>query len=434
MLTREENDLLTRTDRGTPGGEMMRRYWLPAALSEELPAGADAPLQIRLVGEDLVLFRDDDGRPGLLGLHCPHRGADLSYGRVEDGGLRCVYHGWLFDVSGQCRDQPGEPEGSDFCRKVRQLSYPCQELGGVIFAYLGPGEPPLLPRYEFLTVPEEQRFVSKNYQDCNYLQGSEGNIDPVHNNLLHHPNTNLEHTGVDGYQGFRGGRGPVPGLQRLDCEVTRFGLELCDTTPASPGQDNLRTYNFVMPSLTVFPGPMGGKRGYSGNWHVPIDNVSHFKYTFIFNRYEPIDRDLARRRLGLGLNPDYRLVQNKSNRYMQDRAAMKTHSYSGIQGFAAQDTWAIEGMGPIYDRTQEHLGYSDKIIVAARKQLLKAVEDVRQGKDPQHVTRDPAGNSFPDMVVWVETVPEGTDWRQFRRQVQAQMEQAAAQPAAAPVA
>src|SRR5215208_927266 len=153
MLTQEENELLTRIGPGTPGGDMMRRYWQPAALSEELPRGG-APLPVRLLGEDLVLFRDEDGRPGLLGLHCSHRGADLSYGRLEDGGLRCLYHGWLFDVGGRCLEQPGEPAGSTFHERIRHTAYPCQELGGVVFAYLGPGEPPLLPAYEPFAVPD----------------------------------------------------------------------------------------------------------------------------------------------------------------------------------------------------------------------------------------------------------------------------------------
>src|SRR5919201_220537 len=148
------NELQTRTGPGTPCGELLRRYWQPVALSEELPPGG-APLPVQLMSEELVLFRDEQGRPGLLGLHCAHRGADLSYGRLEDGGLRCLYHGWLYDVAGRCLQRPGEP--------------------------------PLLPNYEFLAVPEAQRYATKYYQDCNYLQGSEGNIDPVQNNLLHHP-------------------------------------------------------------------------------------------------------------------------------------------------------------------------------------------------------------------------------------------------------
>src|SRR6266699_1560591 len=157
MLSREENELLTRTGPGTPCGELMRRYWQPAALAEELPPRG-APLPVRLFGEDLVLFRDDDGRPGLLGLHCSHRGADLSYGRIEDGGLRCIYHGWLYDLRGRCLEQPGEPAGSSFHEKIQHRAYPCVEAGGIVLAYMGPGESPLIPGYEFLTVGDEHRF------------------------------------------------------------------------------------------------------------------------------------------------------------------------------------------------------------------------------------------------------------------------------------
>src|SRR5579871_1839725 len=144
MLAQADNEQLTRVGPGTPCGAMLRRYWQPAALSEELPAGG-APLPVRMLGEDLVLFRDEHGQPGLLGIHCAHRGADLSYGRLEDGGLRCLYHGWLYDRTGRCLEQPGEPAGSTFHERIRQTAYPCQEVAGIIFAYLGPGEPPLLP-------------------------------------------------------------------------------------------------------------------------------------------------------------------------------------------------------------------------------------------------------------------------------------------------
>jgi phthalate 4,5-dioxygenase len=180
-----EYDVLTHTDRGTPAGELLRRYWTPAALSEELPPGG-APIPVRLLGEDLVLFRDEQGRPGLLGLHCAHRGADLSYGRLEDGGIRCLYHGWLYDIQGRCLEQPGEPAGSTFHERVRQTAYPCRERSGVIFAYLGPSAPPLLPNYEFLTVPDEHVFAIKLFSACNYLQGHEGNVDLLHLSFLHH--------------------------------------------------------------------------------------------------------------------------------------------------------------------------------------------------------------------------------------------------------
>ena len=184
MLTKEENDLLTQTGPGTPGGSLLRSYWQPAALSEELPPDG-APLRIRLLSEDLVLFRDDEGRPGLLGLHCPHRGADLAMGRVEHGGLRCLYHGWLFAIDGACLEQPSEPAENQFKHKVCHLSYPCQEVGGIVFAYLGPGEPPLLPKYEPFLVPPAHRYVTKMFHDCNCFQAVEGNMDPSHTSFLH---------------------------------------------------------------------------------------------------------------------------------------------------------------------------------------------------------------------------------------------------------
>ena len=172
-------DVLVRTDRGAPGGDLLRRYWQPAALSEEIPLGGP-PIPVRLLGEDLVLFRDDRARPGLLGLHCSHRGADLSYGRLEDGGLRCIYHGWLYDTHGHCLEQPGEPPTSRFYERIRHPAYPCVEKSDVIWAYLGPGDPPLMPNYHFLAVPDENAFAIKLFNDCNYLQGNEGKIGRAH--------------------------------------------------------------------------------------------------------------------------------------------------------------------------------------------------------------------------------------------------------------
>ena len=184
MLTKEQNDLLTQTGPGAPLGNLMRRFWQPVALSEELPPQGP-PLSVRIFSENLVLFRDEQGQPGLLGRECPHRGVDLSYGRVENGGLRCIYHGWLFDTRGHCLEQPGEPAGSDFYKKVRHLAYPCQEAGDIVFGYLGPGEPPLFPRFEALIAPEEHKVLLKYFQDANYLNSLEGNQDPGHTSFLH---------------------------------------------------------------------------------------------------------------------------------------------------------------------------------------------------------------------------------------------------------
>jgi phthalate 4,5-dioxygenase len=176
MISKEENNLLTQTGPGSPAGNLLRRYWQPVALVNELAAGG-APLAVRILGEDLVLFRDDKGRAGLLGIHCSHRGTDLSYGRVEDGGLRCLYHGWLYDIEGRCLEQPGEPWGGEQRAAIRHPAYPCREAGGVIFTYMGPGEPPLLPNYDFLSASPDYLYVSKIFHECNYLQANEGNID-----------------------------------------------------------------------------------------------------------------------------------------------------------------------------------------------------------------------------------------------------------------
>ena len=416
----DDYDVLTRTDAATPCGELLRRYWQPAALSEESPPEGP-PRHVRLLGEDLVLFRDDQGNPGLLGLHCSHRGADLSYGRLEDGGIRCIYHGCLYDARGNCLDMPGEPDGGNPPRRaaIRHPAYPCCERGGVVLAYLGPGEPPLVPDYEFLTVPDHNRHVSKALQECNYLQGNEGNLDPTHNNLLHHPNRNLEHTGAKKYQRFLGGRGAVPGLQSIDAEVTDFGVRLCDMTAMGSDQKNLRIYHFVMPNLTMFPGPIQGRGGYSARWHVPIDDLHHWRYEFIFHREGRLSPEVVRgttTEVGEG----YRPVQNRANRYLQDRNSMKTESYSGIDGFGAQDGCVLEGAGAVQDRKQEHLVSSDRVIVAQRKLLMKAIGDVQAGKDPPHVIRDPARNRFPHMIIYAGVVAKSVDWRVHLKQLQAE--------------
>lgn len=423
-MSTDPYEVLTRTNVGTAGGDMMRRYWQPAALSDELPVGG-APAPVRLMGEDLVMFRDDEGKPGLLGIHCSHRGADLSYGRVEDGGIRCIYHGWLYDIRGNCLDMPGEPGGgkSEQRAGIRHLAYPCLERNGVIFAYLGPGDPPLLPNYEFLTVPENQASVTKMFHDCNFLQGSEGNNDPIHNTLLHYPFQvrGVDITGVAEYQGFRGGRGAAPGMDTIDAEITDFGVRLSRTCTAGEDKQYLRIFCFMLPSLTAFPGGPQGPEGYSANWHVPIDDTHHWKFIFSFSREKQVDKNLAQFGRGSGLTPDFRPMQNKSNRYMQDRGSMKTRSYSGIDGVPIQDVCAVEGAGAIQDRTKEHLVSSDIAIVAQRKLLQKAVKDVQDGQDPPHVIRDAKRNRFPNLIIYVGVVPKSMGWKEQCKLLEAEV-------------
>ena len=184
MLSKEQNDLITQAGPGTPCGQLLRSYWQPILTSEELPPGAP-PLPLRIMSEELVLYRNADGSLGMLGLYCPHRGTDLSYGRIEDGGLRCLYHGWLFDAKGHCQDQPAEKGGGAFRDKIRHIAYPVREMGGLVFAYMGEGEPPLIPNYNFLTAPEDYRIAFRVVQDCNWVQAMEGSIDPAHTSFLH---------------------------------------------------------------------------------------------------------------------------------------------------------------------------------------------------------------------------------------------------------
>jgi phenylpropionate dioxygenase-like ring-hydroxylating dioxygenase large terminal subunit len=417
MISQEENNLLTQTGPGTPSGELLRRYWQPVALSEELPQRG-APVKVRIMGEDLVLFRDDQARPGLLGLHCSHRGTDLSYGRVEDGGLRCLYHGWLYDICGRVLEQPGEPGGGANRNEIRHRAHPCEEFGGVIFTYMGPGEAPLLPNYEFLSVPAEYRTVTKLCEECNHLQGNEGNIDPVHLSFLHQ---NLNEAQVARQR-------IVPGSDTTDnkllgediaptieVEVTDYGLRIYTLRIAGRDKHYLRVTNFVMPNLSVFGGSTVGA-GYSIHWHVPIDDTHHWKYIFAFSRDKPLD-DFMRTRSRAELNADSRLTRSRSNRYQQDRDSMKTQAFTGMGfNFQAHDAFATESQGPVQDRTAEHLVSSDKAIVAARKLLLKAMKDANDGRDPQHVIRDPKTNQLLHLQAFSEVIPISADIKQHTQE------------------
>jgi phenylpropionate dioxygenase-like ring-hydroxylating dioxygenase large terminal subunit len=412
MLAQEENELLTRVGPGTRAGKLLRRYWQPVALVEELPKGG-SPLNVEILGERLVLFRDDRDRLGLLDLHCSHRGADLSYGRLEDGGLRCIYHGWLYDVCGKVLDMPGEADGGEKIRdSIQHLAYPCQEAGGVIFAYLGPEPKPLLPRYEFLSVPQEQRSVTKVFQNCNYLQGNEGNIDPVHISFLHRimdrnrPQDEIKRRDI---------------APTIDIELTNFGLRIYAARKAGPQEQLVRITNFVMPNLAAFNGAMEGQ-GYSVNWHVPIDDTHHWKYSFIFSRRQALSEGL-RGKNRFETTPDYKPLRHKENRYLQDRSSMDV-IYTGIgRNFMDHDICATEGLGPIQDRTKEHLISSDKAIVASRKLILKSITDIEEGRDPAHVVRDPNANRFTNLIVASEVISASLDRREFAKSKEAEIRQ-----------
>lgn len=401
MLTSDQNTLFVQSGPGTPGGDLLRRYWQPVALTEELPAGGP-PRRVTILGEHLALFRDEHGRPGLLGLHCSHRGADLSYGRVEDGGLRCLYHGWVYDVTGACLAQPGEPNEENFRKKIKHLSYPCREVGGLILAYLGPDPVPLLPAYDFWDATDDQRWVSKIFQDCNHQQGLEGAVDPQHVSVLHE-------TFDSNFRDKSFGRDDRP---RIDIDLTGYGVRIAAIREPADGPGSLRVTNFVMPNLGFFPGVLAQPDGYQVEWRVPIDDTTHWKYILIYKPSGLPDRERIRQYTLADIGPDYRPTRTAANRYRQDRTEMATRTAAGFgYSFQIQDTWAAESQGRIFDRSKEHLGYTDRAMMAMRRFYLAAIKRVQEGGEPPHVIRTPDRNAFPDLITVDWPYEEGRDWR-----------------------
>lgn len=405
MLSPKENDLLTRVGPRTPMGEMMRRYWLPALLTEEIPAPDCPPVRVRLLGEDLVAFRDTRGQVGLLDERCAHRGTSLFFGRNEECGLRCVYHGWKYDVNGEVVDTPAEPAGSDFKSKVRHTAYPCREVAGMIFTYMGPTERrPFFPRYEWFDLPAGNVLPVKSYLECNYLQGIEGDFDSSHTSFLH--NNNLQDAE----------RLKRDGAPRLEAESTAYGMRAVSIRKAGTERIYVRTSPYILPSFSIVPGPPTAKfeeddiRGF--RFWVPIDDTTTWLYILNMRR-KPFSDD-ERHALRSWIAPDYRRVRNAGNNYLQDRDRQRTASYTGIDAVnpAEQDGCATESMGAICDRSREHLGYSDLTIIALRKMLLRALSDVAEGKDPPHVIRAAHDNDFSRLRSVKGILPAGTDWRQ----------------------
>jgi phthalate 4,5-dioxygenase len=414
MLTPKENERLTLTGPGTPGGDLLRRYWQPVALSSELRPFA--PIPTKLMGEDLVLFRDDDGQPGLLGRTCPHRGVDLSFGRCEDGGLRCVYHGWLFARDGAVLEQPGEPAESTFRSRVRQKAYPCVEKNGLILTYMGPGEPPAFPTLPFFDLPAEQVWATRIIQECNYLQGLEGDVDPQHLSFLHRF-LNVAPDAVRDTTTFTA-KDPAP---EILVEEASFGFRIYALRDAGDDQRYVRVTNFVMPNNSAFAaGPpvdpknqqLGRNTHYRMHWHVPADDVTHWKYEMAIRLDGPVDPEYMARIFPHA--PGEPLERNLHNRYLQDRNEQRTKTFTGIGTvFNDHDRLATESMGPIFDRSQEHLGATDRGVTLLRRMLLRALDDVEAGRDPLAVQRTPQPDPYAGLVVIEQFVPKSRDVHGF---------------------
>jgi phenylpropionate dioxygenase-like ring-hydroxylating dioxygenase large terminal subunit len=394
-------------------GEVMRRYWMPILLDWELPTPDCDPVRVRILGEDLVAFRDTQGRIGLIADACPHRRVSMYFGRNEEGGLRCVYHGWKFDVTGQCVDQPNEPESSRFAQKVRTPAYQTVEMGNVIWAYLGPKEhTPPPPRFEWTQVPDTHRGVSKIWQDCNWVQALEGGIDTSHSSFLH--NNNL----ADKTLLRSRSTAPILGVAPTD-----YGYTYNSTRPLSADEGNyVRTYHYVLPFHQIRGNQTGRSGGYympkvAGHCWVPIDDYNSmvFNWTYTWGEEPLSEADRAMRGAGNELYVDidvqnqFRSFRNRGNDYLIDRDTQRTETFSGITGVNTQDRALQETMGIIADRSKERLGTSDRAIIMARKLLLEAVKVVEDGGSPRGAKDEYYGIRAIDKVL-----PPGKTWEDLK--------------------
>ncbi len=381
MLKKDKNDLLTQTGPGTPMGDLFRCYWHPALLAEELPEPDCPPERVKLLSERLIAFRDSENRLGLMDELCAHRRVSLWFGRNEEGGLRCAYHGWKYDVTGQCIDVPSDPPERNSCKKIKLKAYTLVEKGGMLWAYMGdPAKQPPLPEYEICTVKPEQRFITKRLQECNWLQAMEGGIDSSHVSFLHSGNLNTDPL-------FKGSAGNKYNLadKRPVFEVVDNpgGLLIGARRNAEDEQYYWRITPWLMPSFTMVP--PRGDHPVHGHFWIPIDDEHCWAWSFDYTGA----RDLTKSEReamedGAGVHckyvpGTYIPLANKTNDYLMDREAQKSGlAYSGIHGIAIQDSSLQESMGSICDRSIEMLVPTDRGIMMARRKLFKAVKDMQE--------------------------------------------------------
>ena len=377
MLTREENDTLTRVGRGAPAGELMRRYWMPVAVAAELTD--EKPIEpVRLLGENLVVYRDRTGRYGVVGEQCPHRKASLAFGRVDEEGIRCPYHGWKFDGMGRCIEQPAEPEEIGFKHKIKHIAYPVEKLGGLLWAYLGPEPRPLLPRWDVLVWERGKRWIEKHeIYNCNWLQPMENSVDPSHLYWLHGETAHLRGA-VDRYEEEHG---------FLPFE---YGIIKQRRTPGrNPGESSrLDQHPLVFPVTLrhVFRAKTDGSLRHNLQIRVPVDDAHTQIYVVYFT---PNDADVSPPESDAPW--EYFPIRDVKGEYR-------------LEHVLVQDAMAWETQGAITDRTQEHLGAGDEGIILLRKVLREQIEIVQRGGDPLGVVRDPSKNELIEFDVINERV------------------------------
>jgi hypothetical protein len=394
MVSSDANRVLTESGPGTPGGHVLRQYWQPAALTEELH-GERPVVAVTLMNEELVLFTDEQGNLGLLGRYCPHRGVDLCFGRLEDGGLRCPLHGWLFDVEGACLETPAEPESSTFHERIRHRSYPVLERNGIVWAYLGEGDSPPLPDFDCLIAPRSQVFAFKGMWNCNWLQSHEVGIDPSHAAFLHRflDDDSEEYgqqfrdlvadTGVTTVKLMREASAPT-----IVADPTPFGFRMRTTRNYRGEFTHVRISNCIFPNAITIA--MSREMSIT-QWHVPIDDTSSYWYSMFVSFGEPVDADLMReQRISQVAMPDYRPLTSAADSWGYSAAEQQTSTYTGMgRDINVHDQWAVESQGPIYDRLDEHLSPADVGIRTHRRMFLAAAEEPSPSKlvgrnDPVH--------------------------------------------------
>lgn len=393
MLSAADNDLLTRTGADTPMGQFFRRFWQPAALSRELPGPDCTPLRVTLLGEKMVAFRDTNGKVGLVDSVCPHRGADLYFGRNEECGLRCVFHGWKFDVNGKAVDLPNVSPESNYHGKISIKAYPTQEYGGIVWAYMGPipedGRIPEVPQLEFGSLPEDSRYVTKKLQLCNWAQALEGAIDTSHFSFLHMPAPSVpSNENPDAPADERRlawiRRDPIPVFSILEHDV---GFVVGGARRADGTDTYWRTAQFALPSHSTTPSTLPGEN-YFGYTFVPIDDQTCWIYTYVWNPERPLTAP-ERKQLQEGygvvaqVDENYIPVRNINNQYLLDREDQKNRTYTGVKGVAEQDAMVQESQGPIVDRTREHLTATDAAIVRFRRVMIAGVRSLTDGVEPK---------------------------------------------------
>lgn len=387
MISQELNDTLTKTGPGSDAGAVMRQYWQPAALLDEL-AGKRPVVPVKLLGEDLVLFRDSEGELGLISRACPHRGADLCYGRLEDNGLRCSFHGWHFDRKGQCVEQPGEPEGSTMHEQIKITSYPVVEKNGIIFAYMGPGDPPEFPNFDCFRAPESHVFAFKGLWECNWLQAMEVGIDPAHASFLHRFLQDEDPDEGYGKQ-FRDKAAntdiPMTKLLRdyprpeITVEETDYGMRLIALRHMDDGRTHVRITNQIFPEAICIP---MSREMIITQWHVPVDDETCYWYSMFTSFDKPVDKELMRKQRMEGCTlPDYAPVHSARDNYGYNPDEQSDTTYTGMGlDINVHDQWAVESMGRVQDRTEEHLGKTDVGIIKYRRMMRTAIDNLKNGK------------------------------------------------------